>query len=138
MSPVLWVAGVGAAMIFFGVVQIGVRKLIERMGRRLDREPDGDPESWESMIVERHRAEATSFDADIVYWAWPILLFNGFAIAAAIGGWGFGWVVFGFVFGAFALAVLLARIKYGSSKMRDVKRLLMREPRSSRPIRRGE
>jgi hypothetical protein len=132
----LWVVGVAAAIAFFAAAQFGIRKLIERLGRKLDREPSRDPDSWAWMLVERHRENPTSFDSDVVYWAWPILLFNGFAIAAAIGGWGWGWVAFGFVFGAFAISVLLARVKYGSSKIRDVRRLLMREPRPRRLVKR--
>lgn len=60
------------------------------------------------------------------------MLGSGLGLAALLGGWGLGWAILGFLLSVFALATLMARIKYGTAKMRDVKRLMKREPRSHR------
>jgi hypothetical protein len=129
MSPALWVAIVIGVFVAVGLAQMGVRRLIDRLGRKVDRQASPNPDSWTAIIVARHRDEASRFDFDMVFWGWPVLLSTGFAIAAAVGGWGVGWSVFGFLFGAFSLAVFLTRIRYGSTRMRDVKRLLRGEAR---------
>ena len=104
MSSAFWVVAGVAIFVVIGVVQLGVRKLIERAGRRLDGEPAPNPDSWASMIVERHRTEAARFDFDLIYWGWPVLLGSGFGLAALIGGWGVGWAIFGFLLSVFAFA----------------------------------
>jgi hypothetical protein len=85
MTPTFWVALAVGVFVAIQLVQLGVRKGIERAGRRLDGEPTPDPASWRSMIVERHRAEGARFDFAIIYWGWPVLLGSGFGIAASIG-----------------------------------------------------
>ena len=122
-------AGVGVVVL---AAQVGLRRLIRNLeGTRSERSDERD-ESLAGMIVRREREEGARFEADVLFFAWPILLGLGFALVAGLGAWGVGWVAFGALLAMYAALSLLARIRYGKARLKDVRRL-MRE----RVFRRG-
>ena len=128
MSATGWVVTIVVFLVLYQLELFGLRRWIGQLARRKKSTSLRDAESWADRIVERDRAEGTNFRADVLYYAWPIVLGFGVAIAAAIGGWGIGWVVFCALFGLFALSMLLARIKYGRAGFREIFRLWSRDP----------
>jgi hypothetical protein len=112
MSATAWVATLLVTFIALSLAQIAVRRFIGRMARRVER--TGGDGTWADMIVERQHREGAAFEVDVVYWGWPILLGFGFGVAAALGGWGIGGSIVGFLLGLFCLSG-----SHGAYQVRD-------------------
>ena len=128
MSATGWVVTIVVFLALYQLELFGLRRWIGHLATRKKSTSLRDAESWADQIVERDRAEGTNFRADVLYYAWPVALGFGVAIAAAIGGWGIGGVILGSLLGLLALSLLLARIKYGRAGFTEVFRLWSRDP----------
>jgi hypothetical protein len=114
-------AGVGAAV--FGA-QVGVRRLIRNLEGTLAKRPNQSDDSLLAMVVRREREEGVRFEAAVLFFVWPILLGSGFALAAIVAAWGTGWVVLGGLLAVYAVFALLARIRYGNTRLADIRKVV--------------